>query len=98
MTPEELDELEKLCAAATPGPWQATKNGWVTSKDGPLTDEGFIINQAGDIPGGWSDTEFIAAARSALPRLLAAYRAVAEENARLKAEARLPHSNYADEL
>lgn len=60
-----LDDLQKLCDAATPGPWnfcQADAGGrerWLLSG-----------GEVGDLRGG-DDAALIAAARTYLPRLIA---------------------------
>ncbi len=80
MTPIDLDELDRLCAAATPGEWcfrrQNYRNGqtgrsgthfWITQSDGETT---LPMDSAGD-PRAEHNAEFIARARTALPALLA---------------------------
>lgn len=70
MKPKWILELEDLCAKATPGPWHKLGSN-VRYTPAPV--RGFV----GEICGLTShdakeqDLEFIAAARSALPKLLA---------------------------
>lgn len=63
MTNEELDRLEALANAATPGPWVADER-WVEDADE------YDIGEAQET----SDAEFIAAARTAIPQLIAEIR------------------------
>jgi len=77
LTDADLDALEKLCEAATPGPWTADECGDVWAADDELVFLAASILE----PRVRSDTDvandaaFIAAARTALPRLIAAVRA-----------------------
>jgi hypothetical protein len=72
-----LDELERLCNAATPGPWTAheddeDKEGWsfkVHDAPGPIID--CMVA---------SDARFIEAARYALPKLIAKVRELQAED------------------
>ncbi len=83
MTDSDLDELERLAAAATPGPWFINTNG------DPPEDAGFIgIDSRGDQPvypdvaasdafgrgRGLADAMFCARARTAVPELVAEVR------------------------
>lgn len=67
-TKEQLDEWERLANAATPGPW---------AFDGL---RGVYVNQVApmravvQLPVGAPDCEFIAAARTAIPALIARVR------------------------
>lgn len=64
LTPEEIAELRRLDAEATPGPW---------------VDAGGVKSYFGGAgPGSQADTALIAATRNALPRLLDAAEALAE--------------------
>lgn len=84
MTPAELAELEALEAAATPGPWEADE--WYGMDDGgwcavgphhQCSDDEDDCDDSPDSPPhqrAKADARFIAAARSALPRLLARVR------------------------
>lgn len=80
---QKLDEMQARCNAATPGPWEIYDDGW---------DIGVCI--AGDgTPGiayvaeklrqgrdeGESDARFVAAARTDLPKVITALRAVHEK-------------------
>ena len=77
MTPERLNELEALCDAATPGPWfewfalNEREGDISTTEDGK--DDGYAV-----VVGTWfqgdQDRAFIAAARTALPELIARVR------------------------
>lgn len=68
-TDDQLDEIEALCAAATPGPWHLTDSDAIVA---PLT--------ATKIADVWEPTqatrngEFIETARDAMPALLAEIR------------------------
>jgi hypothetical protein len=77
----DLDELDRLAAAATPGPWEANPAsglhddaaawvGYDSTGTGPQT---FICSTANH-PDGLNDAAFIAASRSALPLLVARVR------------------------
>ena len=80
MTAAELDELEALANAATPGPWKpgVLKPGicaWIDSACGTVIDvtesppEGMAVD----------DANFIAAARDAVPKLIARVRELERE-------------------
>jgi hypothetical protein len=85
LTAEELDEIERRCAAATAGPWIchgygscdslvriSQSDGW---PDDPVCDVGNNVSNRD------ADAEFIAHARSDVPRLLAvALRAIELED------------------
>lgn len=80
------DELRALAEAATPGPWYAAQpehaNGWWVVC---LDQDGFDnIDESGD--GGFeqSTASFIAAARDAVPRLLAEKAALTAQVAALR--------------
>ena len=72
MTEEELARIEALANAATPGPWEtygSDRYGWRV--DGPPdTDEGRISEE---------NARFIAAARDAVPALVAEVRRLRNE-------------------
>ena len=77
--PEELRAMEKRCEAATPGPWYwETVRGMRTLADG-LRKILWSYGDDGDLEGDDTDEAFIAHARTDLPRLLAAHRALVEE-------------------
>lgn len=63
MTQDEIQKLVELEKAATPGPWGIDMYGNIARGDMNDPDESFPIDQPGD-------SEFIAAARNALPQLL----------------------------
>ncbi len=82
MTPAQLEELKKLCAEATPGPWRSEvwhnhdDDGWAAVgphiKDTPGDD--FYSSEEPDSPSydrATSDSDFIVAARTAVPELIA---------------------------
>jgi hypothetical protein len=79
MTKKELDELETLANAATPGPWLAQgvlgRVMWI------CTDSGCNVVCAEDreMDFRMEDGEFIAAAREAIPRLIARVRELEAE-------------------
>lgn len=65
-----LDEIEKLCAEATPGPWSAAPEMQEEDDRGSplwqvLADDGLV----GDL-FAWCNAEFIAASRTLLPKLV----------------------------
>lgn len=62
-----LEDLKKLCQEATPGPWGLKEHGLVSSSFPNSCGENYQI--AGDIDE--QDADFIAAAREALPKLIA---------------------------
>lgn len=74
MTEPEIEALEKLCEGATGGPWKPhfdkdTRRWSVTAGDFHLVEECFYATENAD--GGQKNTAFIAAAREALPKLIA---------------------------
>lgn len=82
MTSEELDRLDALANAATAGPWQTNEGTrWTVSKrpGSGLTDAGtfFVVSMA---PEDAADATFIAAARDAVPALVAEVRRLKEAN------------------
>ena len=90
LTDERLAELERLCAEATPGPWRVRH---LCSGCGPDDDEGAGLGlEIEGPPQPWhegqfaraADAKFIAAARDALPAMIAEVRALREENAALR--------------
>jgi hypothetical protein len=75
LSDEELARLELLCGAATPGPWTSSLEGrdhWAGSH--------FVMTPNGDIElssgARDADYDFIAAARTLMPRLLHELRAL----------------------
>jgi hypothetical protein len=96
LTDSDLDRLESLAAAATPGPWLANENGmgapmvYLDPHSGKLAGEQyqFALDEAGRLFDGTTaaepaDAAFIAAARTAVPALVAALRAARAELARV---------------
>ncbi len=86
ITDDELAEWQRLCDAATPGPWRLDgrhdyDDGSEFGIDMIVANNGepVVIADSGVYPPHGQDAEFIAAARSAIPRLL-------EEVRRLRAE------------
>jgi len=76
MTKDELDELEALTNAATPGPWESTgvsiwgrNNVWVGELNFALSRQESLVT-----PRVSNDANFIVAAREAIPRLIARVR------------------------
>ena len=79
MNQTEIDELRRLHEAATPGDWEAT--GWEAGSHGHKHDtcciavkgsQTFLTGNIPETPRRRATHKFIAAARNALPRLLAA--------------------------
>lgn len=68
-----LDELERLCRAATPGPWTLDEHG-----DGLRGPGGAPIAETWGGTRRLADARFIEAARHALPKLIAEVRRIAE--------------------
>lgn len=68
-----LDELERLCAAATPGPWTLDEHG-----DGLTAAGGAPIAETWGGTRRLDDARFIEAARHALPKLIAEVRRIGE--------------------
>jgi hypothetical protein len=85
LTDEELAELERLAAAATPGPWIAN-----IEEEEPIGGDSMIeLGLPGDFPPDMyvfhdrriapsADIKFIAAARNYVPRLIAELRRLRE--------------------
>jgi hypothetical protein len=77
-SPEELEEIEETTSKATPGPWIASECNvkecwckWVGVPDDPEGIDKWII-PTGDVPA--ADAEFIAMARTAVPKMAAMIR------------------------
>jgi hypothetical protein len=99
MKVDELSAIYDRCRRATPGPWVACRDHSVIGGiGGPICqmdeDDAIVVGQAGDWgPSNdpWDDAEFIAHARSDVPRLLAEVQRVRMElagyRARLEANA-----------
>lgn len=79
MTPQQRAELERLAAAATPGPWLDVSHHWPERAIPVITEEPATIAYAAaeEFTQREADAAFIAAARDAVPALLA-------ENERLR--------------
>jgi hypothetical protein len=92
----DLDELERLSNAATEGPWEY----WLTTKGkrkgsicvGP--DNSHIEFVIGENKEGEDDAEFIAAARTAVPALIAELREARAAIERVRAEHREDWSDW----
>jgi hypothetical protein len=85
VTDEQLQEWQRLADEATPGPWE----NWTIEDDGNRQDEWSAVGPVhADMQGAVKDAAFIAAARTAVPALVAEVRmlrsdwlnAVAERN------------------
>lgn len=85
MTPEEIDELERLMTAATPGPWRdereppPTRNRWFETHDGaPIESRGthFALGVAVGVTAEPRDAAAIVALHNAAPALIKAAREV----------------------
>lgn len=83
MTDAELQRLERLEKAATPGPWTATSHIGGFGFSGPLTFYSVTNEYSGKDSPIWLESEdnvrFIAAARNALPELIAEIRRLRAE-------------------
>ncbi len=82
ITEEELDRLEKLCDAATKGPWTS----YIEGRDCESGSH-FIMTAGDDIElsgATIADYDFIAAARQAVPRLIAEIRALRQSKSNTK--------------
>ena len=86
MTPEELQEIERLAREATPGPWNDVRIGMVGDGSARSHEEQLcnadgvavaIMTHDGS-EQAVQNTMFIARARTLLPRLVADYRAAIE--------------------
>ena len=67
MTDAELQHLKDLCAAATPGPWEASGDPQCDGGGICAATHGRFVLVLSDA----TDAAFIAAAREALPKLIA---------------------------
>jgi hypothetical protein len=75
----ELNAMETMCKAATPGPWRSYVEGrdHTSGSNFVMTGEGgedFELSSGGTL----ADQDFIAAARQDVPRLIAEVRALRE--------------------
>jgi hypothetical protein len=74
----ELDELEALARAASPGPWRALAgpgiggDAFIQMSDDDAVPDMYVMHD--DRPAPDADLDFIAAARNYVPRLLAEIR------------------------
>lgn len=79
----DLDELERLAAAASSGPWRPSswkEARFVTKADGVcLWDETGALDGAGEPEMAEADAAFIAASRTAVPELVAEVRRLRRE-------------------
>ena len=88
----DRDRLRRLADAATPGPWENTRNGVQQTIDAATKVGDYKYEGVGIVPEEYvrqEDAEFIAAARTAVPALLDAL-ASAEDRA-TQAKARIRH-------
>ena len=88
MTPEQLDEIEKLAEAATPGPWPTT--GWVEDPHGIPYGVGKDILDGGEkerIAQAERDTAFIGTMREHALPMVKAVREAREDAAKKNDEA-----------
>lgn len=81
MTKEELDALEELANAATPGPWESSgvavwgkNNVWVGDLNFEASRQESLV-----APRVSNDANFVAAAREAIPKLIAKVRSLEAE-------------------
>jgi hypothetical protein len=111
LQPEELKAIEARCEAATPGPWVATisPDGTVAMVDHATlrsddADEPLMIASCDVIGNLDNDADFIAAARTDIPRLLATIEEMAGEVAqahvtvRKNAELALENKNISEQI
>lgn len=75
MTEQQLQEIEARANATTPGPWEIERNssGWIDGIRAPNGDE-IVKTDFGVYPPERPDAEFIAHARTDVPKLLAEVR------------------------
>ena len=84
MTSAELDELERLANAATPGPWVlvTSRVGPASPHHAPRVDHAVMSNGGPIVAFGLhsqrADPRLIAAAREAIPKLIARVRELEE--------------------
>ena len=84
MTQQELDALKALADAATPGPWEVEHHSGILVDGVPstcavLTSQEYDMASFGDDLQGYFDAAFIAAARAAVPALIAEVERLREE-------------------
>ena len=83
---DRLDEIEARADAATPGPWEwhpYMGSGATLAKPNHPFHELNILKTTDDWPPVAADAEFIAAARTDVPQLVAALRAVLDQHHRV---------------
>lgn len=88
---DRLDEIEARADAATEGPWEwhpYMGSGATLAKPNHLFHEVNILKTTDDWPPVADDAEFIAAARTDVPQLVAEVRRLLAENDRLREDAR----------
>lgn len=81
MNDEQLAKLKALCAAAAPAPWQSNVAGIEGDNYIAGTGPWYRLGLKGRDPG--ADAEFIAAARSAVPELIAEVERLRDERQRV---------------
>lgn len=75
VTEEKLQALETLGRAATPGPWVVDSVRWSQEPEIPLRGPGgVLLASVVDDDGGTANADFLAAAREAMPALVAEVR------------------------
>jgi hypothetical protein len=90
LTPDQVQELQRLCEAATEGEWRVFGISGVTSPEFDIVWEGAVGQDEDGTPinvlGCHSpeDAAFIAASRTALPSALATIEELRAENERLR--------------
>lgn len=77
MTKERLEEIKRLCDAATPGPWNSHAFG-VRRQD--YTHVYRVERGLASVGACNADNEFIAASRATIPELLAAHEKAVEQS------------------
>jgi len=95
MTPEKLKELEKLEAAATPGPWESPQHFWVCDEaDTVSIDVKPMLTDAYD--RALHTTELLVALRNNARDLFAALREAWRERDEARARLRLIEERHQD--
>lgn len=103
MTDEQLAEIEKACAEATPGPWRAELGGYAASHPACAEDfsalfgaeERLVVEGDGGSIGKMTDGRFIAGARSWVPALVAEVKRLRRANENLTESMRLGEERWA---
>lgn len=67
-----LEEIEKLCEEATPGPWELDEYQLFSTTVDPMriNGDGLVMNMPGINKPNEHDAKFIAASRALIPKLL----------------------------